>query len=186
MPYDSELSDSCPPERFVVEVFSELGQETVQQRWREVNVILRLSMLSGLPMQLDAAFNMLCDFSAEVVSYDRAVVYFWEESTEQMLMRLTRGLEPRESELLTHGNILNFWASKYGRPLLVGRGYNIQADALLNQVGAESALVVPLLVSNRTLGSMQVFSRAPNAFKPEDAQLLWTLALVAETLLTRE
>ncbi len=39
---------SSPPERFVVEVFSELRPETIQKRWEDVNVILRMSMLTGL------------------------------------------------------------------------------------------------------------------------------------------
>src|SRR6266513_1013844 len=61
MSFGLESSDS--PEKFVVEVFSELKQETVQERWREVNVLLRLSMLSGVPMQFDATLNLLCDFA---------------------------------------------------------------------------------------------------------------------------
>ena len=44
--------DAFPPERFVVEVFSELSEQTVQRRWPAVNVIVRLSMLSGLQMPL--------------------------------------------------------------------------------------------------------------------------------------
>src|SRR5262249_47521151 len=49
-----------------------------------------------------------------------------------------------------------------------------------------SALVIPLFVRGRVLGSMQLFSHDADGFKPEDAQLLWTLALVADNLLTRE
>ena len=38
---------SSPPERFVVEVFSELRPEIIQKRWEDVNVVLRMSMLTG-------------------------------------------------------------------------------------------------------------------------------------------
>jgi diguanylate cyclase (GGDEF)-like protein len=183
---NSELQDSCPPEQFVVQVSSEICETTYQRRWREVNTILRLSMLSGLPMQLEAAFNMLCDFSAEMVPYEKAIIYFWDETTEQVSLRVTRGeVDPRVASF-PHGNIFNFWVTKYGRPLLIRRGHNTQADALLNSMDAASVLVVPLLVSNRTLGSMQLFFSSRDVITPEDAQLLWTLALVAESLLTRE
>ncbi len=186
MAFEPELQDSCPPEQFVVQVYSEISEGTVQRRWREINTVLRLSMLSGLPMQLETAFNMLCDFSTEIVSYEKAIIYFWDETTEQVSLRVTRGeVNPRGANL-PHGNIFNFWVTKYGRPLLIRRGHNTQADALLRSMDAASALVVPLLVSNRTLGSMQLFSSSREAFTPEDAQLLWTLALVAESLLTRE
>jgi diguanylate cyclase (GGDEF)-like protein len=179
---------SCPPERFVVEVFSELHQQTIQKRWQHLNVLLRLSMLTGLQMQLDATLNLLCDMAAEITSFEKALVYFWDEGQEQVQLRIVRGLAEKTTgtEVLSSGNILNFWATKYGRPLLVTRSHNLQADALLETMGKDAALAVPLFVSNRVIGSMQFFSSAPHQFNTEDAQLLWVLSLVAENLLTRE
>ena len=184
--FSFDTPDSCPPEMFVVEVFSELGQETIQRRWRELNVLLRLSILAGVPMQFDATLNLLCDFAAEITNYDRALVYFWDEAKEQVQLRAWRGIEDNARNDLERGNILNFWAAKYSRPLLVTGGHNVQADALLHSLNQAGAVVVPLLVSNRTLGSLQLYSSQPAGFTREDAQLLWILALVAETLLTRE
>jgi diguanylate cyclase (GGDEF)-like protein len=183
---ESPDPSSSPPERFVVEVFSELRAETIQKRWENVNVILRMSMLTGLQMQLDATLNMLCDMAAEIADFDRAMVYFWEESQELMQLRFTRNVEKSVVHEISGGNILNFWAIKYGRPLLVARGHNLQADALLQAVNAPSALAVPLFVSNRVMGSLQFFSSRADGFCKEDAQLLWILSLVSENLLTRE
>ena len=173
------------PDRFVVEVFSEIGQDTIQRRWREINALLRLSMLTGLPMQMDAALSMLCDFASEIVNYDAALVYFWEESSEQMYLRGVRGFND-VPENLAGGNIFNLWASKFGRPLLITQNANTQADALIGQLGMQSAVVMPLVVSNRTLGSIQLFSRTSGTMTAEDAQLLWIMSLVAENLLSRE
>ncbi len=170
----------------MVEVFSELSQATVQQRWREVNVVLRLAMLAGLPMQFGATLNLLCDFAADIVNFDRVLVYFWEDGEEQVQLRVARGFNGEPKHELARGNILNFWAAKYSRPLLVSVGHNVQADSLLGALGASSALVLPLLVSNRALGSLQLFSSSANGFTRDDAQLLWILSLVAENLLTRE
>lgn len=186
MAFELAAADSCPPERFVVEVFSELSQDTIQQRWRELNVLLRLSILAGLPMQFDATLNLLCDFASEIAGYDGALVYFWDEAKDQMQLRAWRSVDDTRRADLERGNILNFWAAKYSRPLLVTAGYNLQADALLQALGAGSSVVVPLLVSNRTLGSLQLYSSRAEAFTRQDAQLLWILALVAENLLTRE
>ncbi len=185
MPFNLERPESSPPDRFVVEVFSEVREETVRRRWREINTILRLSILTGLPMQMEAALSMLCDFAAEIAAYDSALVYFWEETSEQMLLRATRGVE-QVSEQLSRGNILNFWVNKYGRPMLLSRGYQPQADGVLDEMGAGCVLVLPLVVNNRTLGSMQLFSATSAAFTEEDAQLLWILALVSENMLSRE
>jgi diguanylate cyclase (GGDEF)-like protein len=177
---------SSPPERFVVEVFSELRPETIQKRWEDVNVILRMSMLTGLQMQLEATLNLLCDMTADIAAFDKAMVYFWDEGRELMELRIARSVEKSATEEIASGNILNFWAIKYGRPLLVDQGHNPQSDALMQVVGASSALVVPLFVSNRVMGSLQLFRCTANGFLKEDAQLLWILSLVAENLLTRE
>jgi diguanylate cyclase (GGDEF)-like protein len=178
--------DPSPPEGFVVKVFSELSQETVQERWQSINVILRLSMLAGLQMQLEATLSLLCDFAGEIAAYDGAITYFWDEEQEQVQLRGTRGMKDIPQDAIARGNILNFWAAKYSRPLLVPRGHNLQADAFLDTVRADSALVVPLFVSNRVVGSIQLFAGSPDAFSQQDAQLLWMLALVGESLLTRE
>jgi diguanylate cyclase (GGDEF)-like protein len=179
---------SLPPERFVVEVFSELNRQTVYNRWQHLNVILRLSMLTGLQMQLEATLNLMCDMTAEIAGFDRAVIYFWDENREHVEVRVARGFPhgSKEMESSPNGNVLNFWAIKYSRPLLVTRGHNLEVDALLDQVGANSALAVPLFASNRVIGSLQLFSYAYDGFSTEDAQLLWILSLVAENLLTRE
>jgi len=177
---------SIPPERFVVEVFSELKEETIQRRWEDVNVILRLSMLTGLQMQLDATLNLLCDMVADIASFDKAMIYFWDEGREIMELRTARNVEKKTAEEIACGNILNFWALKYGRPLLVEPAHNLQADAQLRVLGARCALSVPLFVSNRVMGSLQLFRSHGESFSKEDAQLLWILSLVAENLLTRE
>lgn len=65
-------------------------------------------------------------------------------------------------------------------------GHNIQADAALDTLAARSALIIPLVVSNKVIGSMQLFSSRSEAFTREDAQLFWMLTLVAENQLTRE
>src|SRR5215467_1133190 len=112
--HESPDPASSPPERFVVEVFSELRAETIQQRWEDVNVILRMSMLTGLQMQLDATLNLLCDMAAEIATFDRALVYFWDESQELMQLRFARNLEKGSTQEILSGNVLNFWAIKYG------------------------------------------------------------------------
>ncbi|HEX3093426.1 MAG TPA: hypothetical protein VHW72_12425, partial [Candidatus Angelobacter sp.] len=103
-----------PPERFVVEVFSELRPEIIQKRWEDVNVILRMSMLTGLQMQLEATLNLLCDMTADIAAFDKAMVYFWDEARELMELRIARSVDKNADEI-SSGNILNFWAIKYGR-----------------------------------------------------------------------
>lgn len=183
---DLKHFDAFPPERFVVEVFSELSQETVERRWQAVNVIVRLSMLAGLQMPLDASVNMLCDLATEITPHDATVAYFWDDGQDQVQLRVARNLDEVPMERLARGNIFNFWSAKFGRPLIVTEGRSVQADRFLATVGARSALIIPLFASNRVLGSLQLFSSRQQAFNTDDAQLLWIASLVSEAMLTRD
>jgi diguanylate cyclase (GGDEF)-like protein len=186
MAQPNPIGKQITPEQFLVEVCSELPQSTLQSRWREVNVLLRLSMMAGLQMQLDATLGLLCDYASEISKFDRVLVYFWNEIEEQSQLRDFRNLCRELKEAFGTGNILDYWCMKYGKPMLVSAGYLEEVDNLFAAVGAASAVVVPVLVNNRVMGSLQLFSRAPDGFNKEDAQLLWALARVAENLLARE
>ena len=52
MVYELQSPDSRAPQAFVVEVFSELKQQTIQQRWRDINAILRILKGTGTKSRL--------------------------------------------------------------------------------------------------------------------------------------
>ncbi len=173
-------------ERFAVEVFSELQEDTIVRRAREVNVLLRMSMLAGLEMELPSTLNLICDLAAEIVSFVRGAVYFWEEDSEVMHVRVTRNMPDPDEDTFIRANVLNYWSAKLARPLLLPLHGQPEADALLNAMNSASVLVVPLFVRNRVMGSLQLFGDRTDSFTREDAQLLWILSLVAESMLARD
>lgn len=143
-------------------------------------------MLAGLDMQMEATLNLICDMAAEIVSYDRGAVFLWEEETQVMHVRVTRNLQEDDPLFTTRSNVLNFWTAKMQRPLLLNRGMDAECDSILGGLGCVSALVIPLFVEQRVLGSLQLYGDDRNPFTAEDAQLLWMLVLVAEKLLTHD
>jgi diguanylate cyclase (GGDEF)-like protein len=177
--------DAGPPEGFVVKVLPELSAVTARERWQAVNVILRLAMLGGLQMQLEAALHLLCDFAAEIVPHDASLTYFWNEEEQQVQLHDVRAVDAVNPALRDGGNILNLWVTKYSRPILAAPGHDGRVDELLASVHSGAALAAPLFVNNRVLGSLQLFARR-QAFTQEDAQLLWMLSLIGESLLTRD
>lgn len=173
-------------EQFAVEVFSELPEETIARRAREVRVLLRMSMLAGLEMELVSTLNLICDLAAEIVSFQRAAVYFWDEDGAGMRMCASRNLPAATGEMPSQAGVLNYWSAKARRPLLLTRQGPPGASLLLEAVDAPSALVVPLFVHNQVLGSLHLFGEHGDSFSREDAQLLWVLSLVAESMLARD
>ncbi len=173
-----------PPQKFVIETHAELKPEILQGRCRHLNVVLRLAMLTGLQMQLDSTLNLLCDMASEIVSFDRAMIWFSSDTGEEARRRLVRGqVAPEDQETATDINVFQVWAAQYARPMIVGREQNPEADAVLHPF--RSALVVPLFVDSQVAGSIQFFSMQDRHFTEEDAQLLWVFSLVAENLLSR-
>jgi GGDEF domain-containing protein len=172
--------------QFAVDCQSELAPEVFAKRWRSVQAILRLASVTGSQMQLGPALNLLCDIAAVVTTFDSASVYFWNEPQEKMELRLRRGLIDATPQVPWGGNLLHFWVTQYALPMLIATGKHSKADAELKAAHASSALVLPLFVQGRVLGSLQLFCERTDNFTEEDAQLLWMLVLVAENLLTRE
>jgi diguanylate cyclase (GGDEF)-like protein len=174
------------PEAFLVNVRSELDETTLRRRGKGVNAILRLAMLAGLQMELDATLSTIADCMAEVVPHERMLVYFWEQEGHAVRVRLARGLQGTKPENYVSGNTFNVWASAYARPMLISTGSDAAADVTLQALNSGSALVLPIVIRNRVMGSVQLFAPGPHGFTPEDAQLLWIFCLVAENQLDRE
>lgn len=173
-------------EALLAKVCTELSLDTLRRRPQHVNTLLRLSMLSGVQMHLDATLASLCDYARQIVSFDHVMVYFWNELEEQSQLRIYQCQDAKERDNIAAENILDFWSRKHGQPMLVRYGQAAEADVLLEKLQARSALTVPLFVNNRNMGSMQLFSARENAYTQEDAQLLLILARVSENLLSRE
>ncbi len=184
--YSEHAASSLNPDLFALDVFSELPEETIQRRWQAVNVLLRMSMLAGLEMRMEATLNLICDLAAEITSYERGAVFLWDEDQQVMHERVTRNMEDQDPLVYSRANVLNFWAAKTRRPLLVAQGIHPEGDALLGNLRSAAVLVIPLFVQNRVMGSLQFHTDDPRAFSAEDAQLLWILALSAESLITRD
>jgi diguanylate cyclase (GGDEF)-like protein len=174
------------PERFVVDVCATFSDDLIRSRPQHITVLLRLSMMSGLQMNLNASLAMLCEYAREIVPYNAALVYFWNEKEERSLLRTSEGVPASLRENFQSRNILEFWTQQHGRPVLVRNGDHPQTDELLASLDATAALSVPVFVNNRVMGAMQLFTNNENGFSIDDAQLLWMLTRVSENLLTRE
>src|SRR3954471_18190054 len=94
------------PERFVVEVAASFGDELIRSRPQHIAVLLRLSMMSGLQMNLNASLAMLCEYAREIVPYDIALVYFWHEKDERSLLRYADGIPATRRDAFNGSNLL--------------------------------------------------------------------------------
>ncbi len=182
---------TTPGEKFLLELSAELPQKTLHDRWRDVNAVLRIGMMSGLQMQLDATLTLLCDTCAEITPYRLALAYFWDAKGESSTLRLlcdkTGAADQASLRASLHAaNLLDLWGRIYRKPVRVRRGDSEEVDEIFAITGGDCILALPLFVNGRVMGSLQLVAGDREAFNEEDAQLLWVLVHVAENLLTRE
>src|SRR4051812_9775324 len=105
-------------ETFVVPACGELSQATIRERWQDVNRLLHLSMMSGQQMQLDATLAKLCELAREMISFDLALGYFWNEQAETFDLRTCMGIDEKLRSRQSSGNMFNLWAVKHAQPML--------------------------------------------------------------------
>ena len=176
---------SPEPDKFLVELPSQINAETLRFRAGAINTILRAHLLSRQEMDLDEALGQFFDLAGEVVFYDGGFAFFYEEDEREMRLRLVRDVRSAlDGDKLLGANLLNYWTAKYWRPVLVRLGQHPQVDGLLRGIGAGCVLAVPLLAGNRPRGTLQLFGADPLCFSSLDAQLLWILAMGSERLFT--
>ncbi|HUS18647.1 MAG TPA: sensor domain-containing diguanylate cyclase [Terriglobales bacterium] len=185
---------AVPPQNSLLDLCADLPQQTILNRWQDVNTVLRIGMMSGLQMQLGATLNLLCDSCYTIAPFRTGLAYFWDAKSERSSLRMVcdRGDgdlpidQARLKERLHDANLLDLWCRIYRQPVRIRRGESPQVDAILADTGGQAALALPLFVNGRVMGSLQLFAGHADAFTDDDAQLLWVLVHVAENLLTRE
>jgi diguanylate cyclase (GGDEF)-like protein len=163
-----------------------ISPETIRRKADEIQTLFDLAVMCGLQMNLTATIGLLVDHAAKIVRFDSALAYFWKESEERCLLRQVRGLDQATREALADSNVFDFWMRQHGLAMIVTEHADERAQAVMARAQAQSALIVPLLANNRCMGSLQLMSASPDAFTPEDAQLVWMLARIAQNLLSRE
>lgn len=171
--------------RFAQALAPELTPQAIRRRVAHVNVLLRASLLGALQMDLGVALNVLVDQAAEMVRFDRALLYLWDEDRERLTLAVTRGIEAPLDDALAEGTRLTEWTLGLGQPMLLPSPDDPEAAAVLGPLEAGSALSVPLFVAGQPRGALELFARRRGAFSTEDARFLMILAVQAEAILHR-
>jgi len=172
------------PAGAVVEVNNEPTPELFEHRLGSLSALLRLALLSGVELTLPTTLHLLLDVTQSVVAADRQLIIFSDQRDTGARFQMGRNFEtPPPPEIGT--NLLHAWTGHSGKPVLAQRGRSGCMDSLLDQVGAQTAVAVPLFVEHDWMGSLQLFRRGQPEFTPADGRLLWILSLLAENQMAR-
>jgi diguanylate cyclase (GGDEF)-like protein len=166
---------------YTIEVTPEITKDLASSRFQEINVLLKANMVSSLNMEFKVSLHVLCDLISEMIKYDVALLYLWDNDREMMTPYIVRGLADELPDAFGQGNLFSDWAMAPGETFLVSESRHEEVSENLHRLHASSMVSVPIYANKNIIGNIQIFSRNKNFFTEDDAKLLWLLMIQSET-----
>ena len=87
-------------ERFVIGVSPELDPRSVETVIHKLNVLLRASMIYSLKLEFNPALKVIIDLARELVSFEKAIFYLYDEEEKSYYPGLIDGFSDNEPKTL--------------------------------------------------------------------------------------
>ncbi len=148
---------------------------------RNVNEMNALQAVSDAALSTVNLRELLPTLVQQIVSAlrgDGGAVWFVDETTGDLSVPAEfNGGAPGDARRLRPGEGVVGRVASGGRTLVISDEDALRAlDPALPEQGVHAAASVPLRVGGRVIGVMQVFSRRPREFRPQEVRLLETFA----------
>lgn len=158
----------------------ELLERHVADRTRQLSALLQIASSMTLTLELGPLLDLILDGMEMLVAYDAAVVY--ELVGEELVAVAQRGLGPLEqlASLPVHlqGSARARKALSLQRPILLSHVQGRTDDSLFAPLPdwACCGMAVPLIVRQRDVGLLVIYSRLPDSYSRQQMELLQALA----------
>lgn len=154
--------------------------EGLRQSFEELSQLYRLSETIASALTFSRVLTLLLDVVREVVEYDAAVLYLYEERTGTLRPNLEKGLSPdlrARTEAQRRDGLLQ-WALKQGRAVVVpDSGAGAWTSAVGEDEQQKSFLLVPIMARGKAVGLLNLIVFAgEGTFTQRDLSLLSILA----------
>ena len=162
-------------------VYAEAMREKVQN-----HLLLELGTKISVSLETSQLLEQILDLVFQVVRYDAAGIYLVDKKTQWINQQAIRGYDSNREEAvrLKVGRGLIGWVAKTGRPVIVP---DVLRDDRYVKARAEtrSELVAPLRAGTEVIGAFNLESDEPDAYEPEDLELVMTFASQAAVAIER-
>ncbi len=162
-------------------IYAEAMREKVQN-----HLLLELGTKISVSLDTNQLLEQILDLVFQVVRYDAAGIYLVDKETQWINQQAIRGYDPNRKDAvqLKVGRGLIGWVAKTGRPVIVPDV--LRDDRYVNaRDGTRSEMVAPLRAGTEVIGAFNLESDEPDAYEPEDLELLMTFASQAAVAIER-
>lgn len=158
----------------------QLLERRVAERTHQLSALLRIASGMTLTLELGSLLEQILDGLEVLVQYDAAVIY--ELQGEELVAVAHRGrgapVDLVPGPLCLAESAIAQSALSGREPLLLSHVQARTDDSLLVPVSdwASCGIAAPLAMQQRALGLLVLYSRLPESYSPQQAELLLTLA----------
>ncbi len=153
-------------------IYAEATREKVQN-----HLLLELGTKISVSLDTNQLLEQILDLVFQVVRYDAAGIYLVDRKTQWVNQQAIRGYDSNREEAvrLKVGRGLIGWVAKTGRPVIVP---DVLRDERYVNARAQtrSEMVAPLRAGSEVIGAFNLESDEPDAYEPEDLELLMAFA----------
>ena len=142
---------------------------------REIYGLYQIAQTMGTTLAIADTMALVSSKLSQVVPFSACALFLYTEQSEELLCRFATGTDSELIQQLTlrSGQGLTGWVARNRRPLI-----NARPNADLEAMGSnaptvlQSALVCPLVYSDRLIGTLAVYHTDPGFYAEGHARLL--------------
>jgi diguanylate cyclase (GGDEF)-like protein len=162
---DGRSAEAPPPSVF----------EEIALAHREIYALYQIAQTMGTSLGVADTMAVISSKLTEIVPFSACALFLYSESTDTLQCRFATGVDADVLERLSvrNGQGLSGWVARNRRPLVNARpGAELEAAGSDRQTSLQSALVCPLIVHDRFIGTLAVYHTEPSFYRDDHRRLL--------------
>jgi diguanylate cyclase (GGDEF)-like protein/putative nucleotidyltransferase with HDIG domain len=188
----AETVESATPRRLSLEPTNERGRpavgfqpegptksstvfEDIALAHREIYALYEIAQTMGTSLGVADTMALISSKLSNLVPFSACALYLFDEEADTLRCRFATGVEADAIGGMTvrAGQGLAGWVARNRRPLVNARpSAEFEAAGLAKSTALHSALVAPLVFSDRLIGTLAVYSTQPDFYTDDHRRLL--------------
>jgi diguanylate cyclase (GGDEF)-like protein len=142
---------------------------------REIYALYQIAQTMGTSLGIADSMAVISSKLTELVPFSTCALFLYTETTETMRCRFATGVDAEllQGTSIHNGQGLSGWVARHRRPLMNARpATDFEAAGLPATTALQSALVCPLMVHDRFIGTLCVYHVDPSFYQDDHRRLL--------------
>ena len=149
--------------------------EDIALAHREIYALYEIAQTMGTSLGVADTMALISSKLSNLVPFSACALFLFDEEADSLRCRFATGVEADAIGTMTvrAGQGLAGWVARNRRPLVNARpSAEFEAAGLAKSTSLQSALVAPLVFSDRFIGTLSVYSTQPDFYTDDHRRLL--------------